>query len=146
MQYQLFYYLWNRKLNTVIKRNGLAIIYDQVPYDSKITHLFKRGYSFINHESFGIFSTEYLRSLDFNLFDETFINAGEDVDISLKLSFAKERSAIVDYKIGNYIGMSFGNGIQRGLRTHAGRIYLNYKWSKMMDMILKQKVKNYSNL
>ena len=137
--YYLYFYFFSiisRKLNKVIKQNGLTFSYHQVPYDSKISYLFKRGYPFVNHESFGIFSSEYLRSLNFNLFDETFINAGEDVDVSLKLSFAKERSVIVDYNIGNYIGMSLGNGIDRGLRTHAGRIYLNYKWGEIIDNLL----------
>lgn len=89
-----------RKLRNATKLNGLQIDYNQVPYDSKISYLFKKGYRFINYESFEIFSSNYIKSLNCKLFDETFINAGEDVDVSLKLSLNPEKIAVIDYKIG----------------------------------------------
>lgn len=140
--FYLYFYISSgiyRNLRGATKLNGLQIEYDQVPYDSKISYLFKKGYKFINYESFGIFSSNYIRSLDCKLLDETFINAGEDVDVSLKLSLNQERLAVIDYKIGNEIGGTLGNGVQRALRTHAGRVYLNYKWEKTIDKILNKK-------
>ena len=71
--------------------------------------------------------------------DETFINAGEDGELSLKLSLNPEKTATIDYRIGNYLGGTLGNGTQRSLRTHAGRIYLNYKWDKIIDYLLVNK-------
>jgi hypothetical protein len=141
--FYLYLYISNKnfsiKLLGVTRTNDLKVTYDQVPYDSKISYLFKKGYRFINYESFGIFSSNYIKSFNCELLDETFINAGEDVDLSLKLSLNPEKTATIDYKIGNYIGGTLGNGTQRALRTHAGRIYLNYKWDKIIDDLLVNK-------
>ena len=54
-------------------------------------------------------------------------------------TLGSEKTATIDYRIGNYIGGTLGNGIQRSLRTHAGRVYLNYKWGKIMDNLLDQR-------
>ena len=141
--FYLYFYISNknfyRKLRNVARSNDLKVTYDQVPYNSKISYLFKKGYRFINYESFGIFSSNYIRLINCELFDETFINAGEDVDLSLKLSLNPENTTTIDYRLGNYVGGTLGNRIQRSLRTHAGRVYLNYKWGKIMDNLLDQR-------
>lgn len=144
--FYIYFFITNedmfRNFRKIIKKNNLNIIYDQVPFDRKISYLFKKGYDFINYESFGIFSYGYIQSVNGELFDETFINAGEDVDVSLKLSLEPNKIGMINYKIGNYIGGTLGNSVQRALRTHAGRVYLNYKWSNQLYKLITGKSKN----
>jgi len=144
--FYIYFFITNknmfRNFRKIIKKNKLNIIYDQVPFDSKISYLFKKGYNFINYESFGIFSYTYIYSINGKLFDETFINAGEDVDVSLKLSLEPNKIGMINYKIGNYVGGTLGNDVTRALRTHAGRIYLNYKWENKLYELIKGKGKN----
>jgi len=88
----------------------------------------KNGYTLISFTDFGIFSAEYIKKNQGVLFDDTFINAQEDHDAILKFFIDKNNYIIIDYKIGDYVGSSLGNGIIRDLRDIAGYIYLNYKW------------------
>ena len=88
----------------------------------------KNGYTLISFTDFGIFSAEYIKKNQGVLFDDTLINAHEDHDAILKFFIDKNNYIIIDYKIGDYIGSSLGNGIIRDLRNIAGSIYLNYKW------------------
>ena len=86
----------------------------------------KRVYSFYNFEAFGIFSYEWLKHRS-GLFDETYINAHEDIDTSILLSKEPEKIAWINYGINGVGGVSLGNNLQRGLRTVASSCYLNYK-------------------
>ena len=144
--FYIYFYITNknmfRNFRKILKENKLNIVYDQVPFDSKISYLFKKGYNLINFESFGIFSYNYISSINGELFDETFINAGEDVDVSLNLSLQPNKIGMINYKIGNYVGGTLGNDVTRALRTHAGRIYLNYKWENKLYELIKGKGKN----
>ena len=79
---------------------------------------------------FGIFSASYVKSLSCKLFDESFINAYEDHDISLKFYLQHLNYAVINYRIGDYIGSSLGTGIHRELRNIASLSYLNYKFEK----------------
>ena len=63
-----------------------------------------------------------------HILDETFINAYEDHEISLKFSLEHLTYTFIDYKIGDYIGSSLGNGVSRNLRNISGLAYLNYKY------------------
>lgn len=77
--------------------------------------------------TFSIFSTSFLNSLETGLFDETYINAYEDIDLSYRVSIKKSKSKEVKFKVGDYIGSSLGNGHQRDLRSLASAAYFNYK-------------------
>lgn len=80
----------------------------------------------------GIFSRNYVESLDGKLFDETFINGCEDVELSIRLSRG-ERGMSANYSIGSLNGASLGKtgtiftlGINKNrvIRDIANRIYL----------------------
>jgi len=49
---------------------------------------------------------------------------------------------MINYKIGNYVGGTLGNDITRALCTHAGHIYLNYKWENKLYELIRRKGKN----
>ena len=126
-----------RMLERVTRNNGLNLYYEEIRANRLISHLFKHAYYFNNFECFGIFSSYFIqKQRDGLLFDETFINGREDIDLSLKLSFQKEKIKCIDYKIGNHIGSSLGNGLTRSLRHHAGRVYLYYKWTDEIDALI----------
>ena len=87
--------------------------------------------------SFTILSCEWLKfirefMLDEVLFDETFINAMEDVDLSIRILIAKSKVDLIDYKIDNFVGGSLGNDYTRQLRTIAGDVYFFEKQSKFL--------------
>jgi hypothetical protein len=74
---------------------------------------------------FAIFSTNLLSTTQF-LFDETYINGGEDVDASLSLYFKGCRYKTINYDIASISGGTIGKG-GRMLRDLSNLAYLNYK-------------------
>ena len=93
-------------------------------------YIYKKGFNYRCFMDFGIFSASYVKSLSYKLFDESFINAYEDHDISLKFYLQHLNYAVINYRIGDYIGSSLGTGIPRELRNIASLSYLNYKFEK----------------
>jgi hypothetical protein len=97
-----------------------------------LTNLFYKNWvSFIITASFGIFSGNFIKKIGNNLFDETYINGIEDVDLSLIINYNYKLS-FINYKIGDYIGMSLGNKsvgkLLREIRNSANLIYFNKKF------------------
>ena len=87
----------------------------------------KRIYSYYNFEAFGIFSGEYIKNNQ-RFFDETYINAHEDQDVSIILNKDPSKIAwITNYRFEGMGGVNLGTNLQRGLRTVASDCYLNYK-------------------
>lgn len=79
--------------------------------------------------SFTILSKNYVGSIG-EVYDETFINGGEDTDLSLKLSIEPVRAGFINYKIGDFVGTSLGSGWTRYMRNIVNEIYLSYKIEK----------------
>ena len=104
--------------------------------DNKIGEIFfKKIISYYNFEAFGIFSSEFIKREN-EVFDEYYINAHEDQDLSIRISVEPEKIAWIEYGISGYGGMSFGSGLNRAFRTIASDTYLNYK---IHNNILSQK-------
>jgi hypothetical protein len=85
---------------------------------------------FVNSLSFGIFSSEFIKVCEGELFDEVYINESEDTDLSFRLSNSSRKSVTIDFKIGEYVGSTLGNGLVRRLRTVPGFSYFSYKVEK----------------
>ena len=79
--------------------------------------------------SFTILGKNYITSVA-EVYDETFINGGEDTDLSLKLLKEPEKIGFIDYKIGDMVGTSLGSGWTRYIRNVVNEIYLSYKIEK----------------
>ncbi|MGC8483824.1 MAG: hypothetical protein ACP5OE_09305, partial [Thermodesulfobium sp.] len=98
---------------------------------------FKGTIKVVGIGNFGIFSSLYLKRIQGNLFDETFINGGEDLYLSLNIKLRKETSSTIKYSIGDFINTSLGintpsgirhlKGTPRRLRDIANMAYFNYK-------------------
>ena len=118
--------------------NKFSINFLICPESGLYSMLFRKGYSYLEIQDFGIYSSQWINRNNM-LYDETFINAGEDTDLAIKLSFNSDRICKISYKIGDMIGSTIGVGVNRSLRTIAGLAYLNHKWSKKLtDMQLTQ--------
>lgn len=87
--------------------------------------------------SFTIISTNFIREClkqnkNGKLLDETFVNAHEDLDFSIRMFLSKSQVAEINYKIGDLVGSSLGNTYCRQLRTVAGDIYFLEKYSTLL--------------
>lgn len=88
---------------------------------------FKNGYKHLSIADFGIFSANYLISKKGILFDETYLNDTEDIDLSLGATYNQDRTIVISYRIGDMMGMTLGRGTVRAARGVAGYAYLNHK-------------------
>ncbi|MCL4480405.1 MAG: hypothetical protein M1113_02845 [Candidatus Thermoplasmatota archaeon] len=88
--------------------------------------LYKKGWTFSNLIAFAIFSSNMCTKLKGDLFDETYINAAEDTDLSIRAN-TEYRSEIINYKIGAFKGKTMGMGKMRRYREIPSNAYLNLK-------------------
>ncbi|MDA8054574.1 MAG: hypothetical protein M0Z77_02840 [Thermoplasmatales archaeon] len=86
--------------------------------------------SFTNSGFFNVIRSTYIRNLARPLLDETFVNGIEDVDLYLRISRNKIKTADINYRIGNLIGESIGRGIKRSIKEICNETYLNQKMFK----------------
>ncbi|OWP57165.1 MAG: hypothetical protein B2I17_01960 [Thermoplasmatales archaeon B_DKE] len=102
---------------------------------SKFSKLFKSGYKFLEIQDFAIFSANWVLKHSVNVYDETFINAVEDTDLSIQFSLTGDRIGKIDYKIGDMIGSTLGNGMDRRLRSIASMVYFSSKLETLFSKI-----------
>ena len=117
---------WRRAQLRVEKRFGVVFL--SSPRVLKRRLFFKQRT--FKHTSFGDFfvlSSEFVNGNNGIIFDETYINGGDDVDFSLRVSCQKLKTAEVNFRIGDYFGMSLGNSVERHIRDISGYAYLNFK-------------------
>jgi hypothetical protein len=116
------------KLN--VKYNGKNYL-TPVAYSNIFNHfLYSKLTDAIWTVDFSIFSSGFIRKLLPKVFDEIYINAHEDADLSIRLVFERARKAFVKYEIENLFGGSLGRGYDRNLRSIPSVSYLNYKYEK----------------
>jgi len=96
----------------------------------------RKSYPFTESLDFLILSRKFVEQAMGNIFDETYVNGGEDVDLSLRISFAREKIAFINYKIGDYMGSTLGLSNQRWIRDIAGHCYFDFKWRNRLQKII----------
>jgi len=90
----------------------------------------KKLFYFYGFGPIGIFSSYFIKQRpNFKLFDETFINASEDVELSIETSqmVSEGKVNFLNYRIGAFHGSSLGRTIARGFRDESSAAYFNYK-------------------
>ena len=87
-------------------------------------------FKFIHTGNLAIVSEKFAVMNNGVVYDETFINASEDVDLSLRLQSNSMKIVRIDYNIGDLIGGTFGTNVNRFLREQIGNTYLSYKIDK----------------
>ena len=110
------------------------------PTSGKFSKLFSKGYQYIEIQDFGIFSPFWISNIGNALYEDNFINAAEDTDLSLKIALSGVRTAKINYRIGDLIGSTLGTGAQRSLRSIAGLTYLNWKWANKVEEKIKEAI------
>lgn len=96
---------------------------------------------FVNLNAFGIFSGEFLENYKNDVFDETFINGFEDIDLSLRLEL-EYGIKYVNYNIAGYEGSTIGNSNDplkfrsRHLRDIANYMYIDSKLLEIFNLRL----------
>lgn len=83
---------------------------------------FENGRPLLMIGNFGIFSSKYINYLNCKLFDENFINGGEDLDLSVRIMKENRRFSHIKYKIGDYFGSTLGKNTPEGLKNLLGTI------------------------
>ena len=85
---------------------------------------------------FMIISSEYCKIFGTRVYDETYINGAEDVDLYIRLLKSRAGMAPIKYKIGYFVGKSLGaNKYRSTYRAIMARTYLNYKFYKYFDSL-----------
>ncbi len=84
--------------------------------------------------SFGIFSSKFISSNNFILYDEVYINGIEDLDLGLLVRFSRTKITEITYSIKDIIGGTIGpfNSL-RMLRALINQCYFNYKFVGHMN-------------
>jgi len=134
--YKLYRYIVDRDLLKIFKK--FKIDYFYAFYNFKSSLVFKKvpNTDFINTAAFGIFSSNYLKKFE-NIYDDTYINEFEDTDFSFRSKLENANTAFIKYRIGAIRGGTLGVDRARGLRSVASRAYFNYKYSNLLDDLLK---------
>jgi hypothetical protein len=119
-----------REEQIVLNKFGVHVYYQL--YIGRLTRLlywffFKRLIKFTCTGPFSIFNATFVKDVDGKLFDETYINGIEDVDLSLSL---RRYASFIDFSIGTEGGGSLGKNTSRKLRDIANLAYFNYKIAK----------------
>lgn len=119
-----------------LKRFNDQVFFPRYKYSSGFTYkivnfiFFKKIESFTNFLSFGIFSSCFIERTGGKLFDETYINEDDDTDLSIRIKHMAHATAVVDFRINEYIGSSLGVGGTRTARVIPGWTYFSYKMDK----------------
>lgn len=108
--------------------NVLSIKYMAYGQNFPFNLFLKPEFEVQNIGSFSILSQKFLRNSQGKVFDETYLNGMEDIDLSLRLLNKKIGKRLIDYKIGAFIGKSLGKFTSiRTLKQIVNLVYFNYK-------------------
>ena len=145
---------------TILGKFALAII-GRLKKDYKIETRYKIRYKFYGKErkilkkliqklliipliefdfagSFVIINGQFCEELNGFVYDETYINDTEDIDLILRLGLTSNRIGQIKYRVGSLTGQSIGHGrLRYHFRGIAGRVYLNQKFGFRFDEISK---------
>ena len=101
--------------------------------------IYKSGFVHKCYMDFAIISAFIVHHFQDYILDETFVNAYDDHDLSLRFFLGNLNYTFIDYRIGDYIGSSMGTGLSRELRNIAGLAYLNYKYKNRLSSLRNSK-------
>jgi len=136
--YELYRFLNDYQLWRFYRKFNIKYFYALHNNKSRVVFKKIRGTDFICTVAFGIFSANYVKKNNGIIFDETFINEHEDLDLSFRLLLSGADVHRINYNIGAYRGSTMGMDRARGLRSVAGRAYFNYKYSTLLEDFLKR--------
>lgn len=120
--------LLSNRLRLLILARKLNVDYDVRFNNFSIWNLFFRKVGeFVNVGSFCIFNKEFVEKMGGMIYDETFINGAEDIDLSFRIKNGGLKISKINYKIGDFIGSSLNRGGTRPFREVCNHLYLGKK-------------------
>ncbi|MCW6159760.1 MAG: hypothetical protein LVQ95_01570 [Candidatus Micrarchaeales archaeon] len=87
---------------------------------------------------FQIISYDFAKSVDGAVFDGTFINSYEDLELSYEISRQSVDYEYINFKISWEKGGTFGTDDLRWIRSLANKVYFNYKHAEELGKRSKQ--------
>jgi hypothetical protein len=124
---KLYFCLRSQRLKQLKIETKFNVTFFSSPIRGTGAIFFKHTHRHLSIASFGIFSSKFIRARQGILFDDLYVNSAEDIDLSLELTLDKRRYEVIDYRIGDNIGLTLGTNVSRKIRDVAGYAYLNYK-------------------
>lgn len=109
-----------------------SIKYFPVGNEKIKTIFFKRYIKYIDVQDFIVLSRNFVKINEASIYDETFINHGEDTDLSMRITIDKIKATVINYKIGDCVGSTLGMGNDRKLRSIANLAYFTTKWDNKL--------------
>ncbi|MEM0133858.1 MAG: hypothetical protein QXU18_01325 [Thermoplasmatales archaeon] len=86
--------------------------------------------------SFFALNSNYCNKVQGKVFDETYINGFEDIDLVIRSLFESIKVQQIGYKIGDLGGQSLGRGkIRSNYKGVLNRVYFNFKYSEFISNI-----------
>jgi len=80
-----------------------------------------------------IISYYYAKRFNGRIFDETYINGMEDIDLHFSAYLTREPKATINFRLGAIIGGTLGRDLSRNARGIANLIYFNYKYKNILN-------------
>ena len=105
--------------------------------------LLKKRTEILNVNNFVIFRSGFVEDKGGILFDETFINGYEDLDLTINILKESNNIHFIDYRIGDYAGSTLGTNVNRSVREVANVAYFNSKYHELIDILINSNSKVY---
>lgn len=119
---------WRRNYAHIVKKFGLKYeVLDFKRHGFLYKNIFYKKIIRIKHHqsNFLVINSEFIKSMNNKLFDDTFINGHEDTWLSYKyLQESKFKQS--SFNIGAYTGSSLGTGVNRAFREIVNEIYFEH--------------------
>lgn len=132
LTYDIYKSLTSPTMEELYKKFGIDFFYAFPNMRSRAVFRRVSGTEFTNTTAFGIFGYDFIKSNGGILFDDTYINEHEDIDLSFNILLKKARTTSITYRIKALRGSSMVIGKPRELRQVAGRAYFNFKYSTLL--------------
>ena len=113
--------------------NKFKVRYHSISWRGIFSLTFSKIIRYRDFTDFLIVSINYSRSQEGYIFDEIYINSREDTDLSLRVVSENLKYRHIKYQIGDFIGSTMGNGLDRALRSYSSYTYFNWKWERYFE-------------
>ncbi|MEM0133840.1 MAG: hypothetical protein QXU18_01225 [Thermoplasmatales archaeon] len=97
-----------------------------------------KGTTFYNGQSIGIFNSVFISTNRGQIFDKSYINGTEEVDVSYSLRIRTEEIQAIDYQIGGFICSTLLTTMARRFPNIAGNTYFFSKYQDHLDSVRRK--------
>ncbi len=95
--------------------------------------LLKNRHFYILNAAFSILSGNWCRKVGGDIYNECYVNGCEDIEQSIVLTRDISDYSFIDFKIGDLIGSTFGNGEKRHFRDICNQVYFDSRIENILN-------------